>query len=80
MGGILQALDLEDLDQGQRAAPWITAAAHTPEKQGAMDGQAQLSTSPRIRAKRFFKEKKEQKEVGKASTSNRSPIFRCASR
>ena len=28
-----------------------------PEKQGAMDGQAQLSTSPRIRAKRIFKEK-----------------------
>ena len=26
-----------------------------------MDGQAQLSTSPRIRAKRIFKEKKEQK-------------------
>ena len=45
-----------------------------------MDGQAQLSTSPRIRAKRIFKEKKEQKEVGKASTGNRSPIFRCASR
>ena len=40
-----------------RAAPWITAAAPPPEKQGAMDGQAQLSTSPRIRAKRIFKEK-----------------------
>ena len=30
-----------------------------------MDGQAQLSTSPRIRAKRIFKEKKEQKEGAK---------------
>ena len=40
-----------------------------------MDGQAQLSTSPRIRAKRIFKEKEGAKEVGKASTSNRSPIF-----
>ena len=28
-----------------------------------MDGQAQLSTSPRIRAKRIFKEKKEQKSA-----------------
>ncbi|PSC99254.1 hypothetical protein C7D74_31200, partial [Klebsiella pneumoniae] len=39
----------------ERAAPWITAAAHTPRKnRGAMDGQAQLSTSPKIRAKRIF--------------------------
>ena len=64
-----------------RAAPWITAAAHTPRKnRGAMDGQAQLSTSPRIRAKGFLRKRRSKKEVGKASTSNRSPIFRCASR
>ena len=37
-----------------------------------MDGQAQLSTSPRIRAKRIFKEKKEQK--GSRQSLHRQPL------
>ena len=45
-----------------RAAPWITAAAHTPKKKGAMDGRTQLPTSPRIRSKRIFKTKRQKHE------------------
>ena len=37
-----------------------------------MDGQAQLSTSPRIRAKRIFKEKKEQK--GSRQSLHKQPL------
>ena len=72
---MLQALDL---DQGQEL-PVDNCCRPHPRKTGG-DGTDRRSCPPRQGSalKGFLRKKKEQKEVGKASTGNRSPIFRCA--
>ena len=56
-----------------RAAPWITAAAHTPRKnRGAMDGQAQLSTSPGSALKGFLRKRRSKRRSKKEGAKRKS--------